>query len=51
MFFSGDFAVLIASGLSVKVALLLNLASSVAALAGLYIGIVVANDDSVQYWM
>ena len=51
LLFTGDFAVLIASGLSVKKALLLNGLSSLSAFIGLYIGIEAGSSDSTRMWI
>ncbi|XP_064644190.1 metal cation symporter ZIP14-like isoform X2 [Lineus longissimus] len=47
----GDFAVLLASGLSVKYALLMNTLAACCAFIGLYIGIAISVDASVRQWI
>lgn len=42
---------LIASGLSVKSALLLNLLSALTAIIGLYAGVAIASVENLQGWM
>ena len=48
---TGDFAVLISTGLSYKKALVLNVVSGLFAFAGLYVGIPISVDIRVQQWI
>ncbi|XP_055345415.1 LOW QUALITY PROTEIN: zinc transporter ZIP6-like [Paramacrobiotus metropolitanus] len=47
----GDFAILLNTGMSFKLALVLNLVSAVTCLIGFYIGIPVASYDSARQWI
>ncbi|XP_046498053.1 zinc transporter ZIP4 isoform X2 [Equus quagga] len=47
----GDFAALLHAGLSVRRALLLNLASAVTAFAGLYVALAVGVDEDSEAWI
>ena len=48
---SGDFAVLLAAGMSVKKALLANLLSALSCYIGLAIGIYVGQEGEVRFWI
>lgn len=47
----GDFAILIASGLSFTKALVLNVLVSLTAMVGLYVGLAISEDDAVRKWI
>ncbi|XP_035039391.1 zinc transporter ZIP4 [Hippoglossus stenolepis] len=47
----GDFAILLHSGVSVRRALLLNIASAMTSFIGLYIALSVATDQTTQQWI
>ena len=50
-FFSGDFAILITSGVSFSRALLLNFLSSLTAMVGLYVGLGVSTIPEARNWI
>lgn len=50
-YFSGDFAVLISSGLSIRTTLILNMGTSITALIGLYIGIAIGSVQGTGEWV
>ena len=49
--FSGDFAVLLRAGMSVKQALVYNCVSSVLCLFGMVVGVLAGNVGSVSLWI
>ena len=48
---TGDFAVLLTAGMTVKMALLANLLSALSCYIGLAIGIYVGQEDDVRFWI
>lgn len=48
---SGDFAILLHSGVSVRRALLLNIGSAMFSFVGLYIALAVASDLATKQWI
>ena len=50
-FVAGDFAVLITSGMSVKMALMANLLSALSCYIGLATGIYVGQESNIRLWM
>lgn len=48
---SGDFAILVSSGLSYSRALALNFLSALTAMVGLYVGLAVSENDEISKWI
>lgn len=51
LYFSGDFAVLLRAGMTVKQALVYNCVSSVLAFMGMCIGILIGNIEGASLWI
>jgi len=47
----GDFAILLRAGMSVKMALLFNLLSACSCYIGLFIGLLIGQDDEIRTWV
>lgn len=50
-FIAGDFAVLLAGGISFYRALFLNVLVSITAMIGLYVGLVISDNESTKQWI
>jgi len=48
---SGDFAVLLSTGLSIKKAAIINLLAALTAFIGLYVGLILGADDRSHKWI
>lgn len=50
-YFSGDFAVLLKAGMSMKEAIVYNMISSILCLLGMSLGVVLGQNDHVKLWV
>jgi zinc transporter ZupT len=49
--FTGDFAILVSTGMSIKRAMVLNFVSSLTAFAGLYLGLSLGEQVEASQWI